>query len=242
MSDEPILRETPPPPIDFDPDHLSRPEYITSLVHFYRGEIYRSTAWRVRLDTTTNWSIFSVTALATFSLGENTHSHAGILVGMVLVMTFLAIEARRFRFFDVWRRRARVLEENFIAPILRRNLAGALANWGNLVAEDLLRPRFKLSFHQAFRIRLLRNYLPLFALLLVCWILKLNSLIDDPDTNISSYLEAARIGNLSGWVSIAFVAILYAYLIGVATFVRHQLKTPDALWPEVPGQVADIDF
>lgn len=241
MSDDPILQQA-SPTVDFDPVHLSRSEYITSLVHFYRGEIYRSTAWRLRLDTTTNWSIFSVTALVTFSLGENTHSHAGILAGMVLVLTFLSIEARRFRFFDVWRRRARILEENFIAPILRRNLIAAVSNWGNLVAEELLRPRFRISFHEALRVRLLRNYIPLFALLLVCWFLKLSSIVHSPEAEVANYLDAMKIGNLPGWFSLVFVAAIYIYLLGVIAVVRRPESTSDDLWPDARGRIADIDF
>lgn len=243
MSEEPLLAEAPPAPtVDFDPVHLSRTEYITSLVHFYRGEIYRSTAWRLRLDTTTNWSIFSVMALVTFSLGENTHSHVGILAGMILVLTFLAIEARRFRFYDVWRRRARILEENFIAPILRRNLVGSVTNWGNLVAEELLRPRFRISFFAALRLRLVRNYIPLFALLLLCWFLKLNSQINDPQANVTSYLEAMRIGDIPGWMSLLFVAALYGFLAGVALIGIPPRSTADDLWPGDRGRIADIDF
>ena len=30
---------------------------IGALAHLYRGEIYRSTAWRNRLDNTTNWAV-----------------------------------------------------------------------------------------------------------------------------------------------------------------------------------------
>jgi uncharacterized membrane protein len=30
---------------------------ITALSHLYRGEVYRSTVWRTRLDTTTNWAV-----------------------------------------------------------------------------------------------------------------------------------------------------------------------------------------
>lgn len=241
MSDDPLLTEA-TPTVDFDPVHLSRTEYITSLVHFYRGEIYRSTAWRLRLDQTTNWSIFSVTALVTFSFGEATHSHAGILAGIVLVLTFLSIEARRFRFFDVWRRRARILEENFMAPILRRNLVPAVSNWGNLVAEELLRPRFRIGFHEALRIRLLRNYIPLFALLLVCWLVKLNTTIENSQVNWASYLEAMKIGTFPGWVALAFVAVIYAYLLGVIALVRRPKSTSDDLWPDARGRIADIDF
>ena len=100
---------------------------------------------------------------------------------MVLVLTFLNIEARRFRFFDVWRARVRMLEENFMGPILRRDLESPVGSWGKLVAEDLLHPRFKLTYHQALRARLQRNYLSIFLLLLASWIIKLVMHPQNPD-------------------------------------------------------------
>jgi uncharacterized membrane protein len=30
---------------------------IGAIAHLYRGEIYRSTVWRTRLDSTTNWAV-----------------------------------------------------------------------------------------------------------------------------------------------------------------------------------------
>jgi uncharacterized membrane protein len=33
------------------------PADITALAHLYRGELYRNTVWRTRLDTTTNWAV-----------------------------------------------------------------------------------------------------------------------------------------------------------------------------------------
>ena len=30
---------------------------IGAIAHLYRGEIYRSTVWRTRLDSTTNWAM-----------------------------------------------------------------------------------------------------------------------------------------------------------------------------------------
>ena len=33
---------------------------ITALAQLYRGEVYRSTVWRTRLDTTTNWSVVTL--------------------------------------------------------------------------------------------------------------------------------------------------------------------------------------
>lgn len=33
---------------------------LGALAHLYRGEIYRSTIWRTRLDTTTNWAVVTL--------------------------------------------------------------------------------------------------------------------------------------------------------------------------------------
>lgn len=40
----------------FEDYPLTRQESISAMVHFYRGEMYRSQIWRQRLDTTTNWA------------------------------------------------------------------------------------------------------------------------------------------------------------------------------------------
>ena len=80
---------------------------IGALAHLYRGEIYRSTVWRTRLDATTNWAVVS-TGLAlslTFS-GALASPLPLVLVGL-LVAVFLHTEARRYRFFDFWRVLAR---------------------------------------------------------------------------------------------------------------------------------------
>jgi hypothetical protein len=85
---------------------------IGALAHLYRGELYRSTVWRTRLDATTNWAVVS-TGLAlslTFS-SESASALPLVLVGL-LVAVFLNIEARRYRFFDFWRIRAHILESS----------------------------------------------------------------------------------------------------------------------------------
>ena len=42
---------------------------IGAIAHLYRGEIYRSTVWRTRLDSTTNWAVVTtgIALSATFS-------------------------------------------------------------------------------------------------------------------------------------------------------------------------------
>lgn len=199
----------------FDASELTRSEYIAALVHFYRGELHRSTIWRVRLDTTTNWAIISVMGLVTFTFGEPAHSHAPLIVGMLLVLTFMGIEARRYRIFNVWCARVRHLEVNFLTPILQFDMKAVKQGWGRLVAEDLLHPRFNMTWQQALRARLLRNYLPLFALLLVCWLVKVLP-GNQPDLPaVNQWVERMHIGFISGWVTLAFVTILYSYLTAI---------------------------
>ncbi len=196
----------------FESTPLSRAEYIAALVHLYRGEVYRATQWRLRLDTTTNWSILSVMALVTFCLGEPSHSHAAILVGMALVHTFLHIEARRFRFFLVWQHRVRVLERNFYGPIVSRDLASPIAGWGQTVADDLLQPRFRVAKLQAVRARLVRNYWPLFLVLLVTWFLKLAL---HPGVPEIPFLQRMALGTLPFWLAPLLIACEYGYLLWI---------------------------
>ena len=104
---------------EFEQTPLTRGEYITALAHFYRAEMHRALIWRTRLDTTTNWAIISTLAILTASLNNPSYARETLLLGMFANIVFVTIEARRFRFFDVWRARVRMIEENFYGSILR---------------------------------------------------------------------------------------------------------------------------
>lgn len=226
----------------FEDSPLSRAEYITVVTHFYRAEMQRATDWRTRLDTTTNWSIISVMGLISYAM-DSERSQLGVIVGMLLVFNFLVIEARRFRFFDVWRSRVRMLEQNFVGPVLQRNQISPVKDWGQKVAEDLLRPRYKLTWHQALRVRLVRNYVPMFALLLACWIIKLNTIYTSMDQPaLSDFLwQHIRFGDLPVWVSLLSVAALYAYLVGVMVLVKGTGISESEFWKENLREVRDLD-
>ena len=86
------------------------------LAHLYRGEMYRSKVWRTRLDATTNWAVVTtgVAISVTFSSAEN--SPLPLVLVVLLDLVFLAIEARRYRYFDIWRTRVRMMETSMYAP------------------------------------------------------------------------------------------------------------------------------
>src|SRR5215469_9203781 len=91
---------------------------IGALAHLYRGEVYRSTVWRTRLDSTTNWAVVTtgIALSATYS-SASASPLPMVLVGL-LVTVFLLFEARRYRYFNVWRARARLLETDLYAPMI----------------------------------------------------------------------------------------------------------------------------
>lgn len=225
----------------FEDYPLTRPEYISAMVHFYRGELTRSNTWRIRLDTTSNWAVISAMGVLSFAFGVPDHSHASIVLGMVLEVHFLVLEARRFRFFDVWRNRLRMIEENFYAPLMKRNLVSSTGNWGELIAADLDRPRFKISYLQAFRARFLRNYAPLFIIMLIAWILKVFLHGEDVD---GPWYNNMGVGPIIPWYyPLGLVCIIYTGLFCIAVFTK-KVKSPELeFWqPDGNPHQSTLDF
>ena len=186
-------------PPSFEEYPLTRPEYISALVHFYRGEMHRSQVWRTRLDTTTNWAVVTTAATISFTFGDAAHPHIILLLANLIITVFLFHEARRFRYFAVYRARVRMLEENFFLPLLRRDLHSPMRDWGGRVATDLDQPKFKTSFLQAVGFRLSRNYLWIFVLLFIAWIVKL-FIHPTQAADFTTVYARMAVGPIAGWV------------------------------------------
>jgi len=223
------MSSKPPDRTDYESHPLSRSEYITAIVHLYRGELYRANTWRIRLDTTTNWAILTTAGLLSYSFGSTAHSHWILLVGVLLVSALLAYEARRFRFFDVWRARVRKIEENFYGPILRRDPVSPDREWGLRVAEDLLNPQFKISFLAALRARFLRNYWVMYLVLLLAWILKV--LLHPVEAHSWADLRAnLAAGPIPWWIPVIFSLLLLGAILALFLLAPRAPRSEDAYW------------
>ena len=212
----------PPRRADYESTPLTRAEYISAIVHLYRGELYRANTWRLRIDQTTNWAVLTAAGVLTYSFGDGHHSPWSIIAGLAIVTMFLFIEARRFRFADVWRSRVRMIEDNFYGPILRRDPVSPSEQWGTLVAADLFRPRFKTSAISALRTRLLRNYLPVYAVLSLAFVVKVGTL---PTTARSWDEIRQRLGGdgmVPWWLSLA---VLGGFAVGCLLLILFGHRT-----------------
>src|SRR5688572_3702353 len=209
-------------------------ETITVLAHYYRGEIARMMSWRDRLDRTTNWAIGAVAAMLSISLASEQAHHSVLLFAMLLIYVLLMIEARRYRFFHVYRARVRLLEQEYFAPLFAPDPDGKHTSLASLGA-DLRLPCFSVTLMPAMSRRLRRNYCWIFLVVLLAWLVKTTSAVADGHTRfvntMSEFLDNAAIGAIPGAVVVAGIAGLYAWLIFV--MLRFDLDEDEL----GPGQV-----
>ena len=176
--------------------------YITAMAHFYRGEAGRIMVWRQRLDTTTTWAITSTCTIFTVAFSFREVPHLIFFFNLAIVLIMLWIEARRYRFYDAFRARLRMLEAHFLVPMILRQESKLEGNWRKLVAEDLLIPAFKVSMFESIGRRLKRNYAFIAIIILSAWITKI--FIHPPPNvpkidSIKSFYDALSIGGFSSW-------------------------------------------
>lgn len=209
-----------------------------AMVHLYRGLIDRATTWRSRMDTPTNWAIVLSGTVASFTLSDPTHSHAVILLMVLLSCGFWVIESRRYRYYDLWAGWIRLLEADYLAPMLAQNVLTVNQYWHHLITSDMVRPHFKLTQREALARRLQDTYLAIFGFLLLIWLLKLwvhqrqSGLLD-----AAPFFHRASIGPLPGPVVMVVVLLFYLGLVLLSlTTYRHRywqaelLARDEAIW------------
>ena len=140
-------------------------EFNTAMVHYYRAEIQRSNTWRLRLDNTTNWAVVAAGAAISFVLADPSHHYGLILLDTLLITLFVWIEARLYRYYELWSHRVRLMETDFFAAMLVPPFAPS-PDWAESLAESLLQPDFPISMWEAFGRRYRRNYVWIFLVLL----------------------------------------------------------------------------
>jgi uncharacterized membrane protein len=193
-----------------------------AMAQLFRGELSRSDTWRSRLDNTTNWSLTTTAAVVSFGFSSNA-SHVVFIVGIWMVLSFLTIEARRYRYYDLWMRRVRLLEEGYWIPMLRREPVDpdSLRELVTLME----RPQIQLSVFSSVSTRLNRAYGPILLVLTLSWFVKVYS-HPTPAGSFDEIVDNARVGPLHGGFVMAFLFLLvlvFSYLFVASFFTRAPL-------------------
>src|SRR6202011_604025 len=92
---------------------------------------------------------------------------------LAIVWAMLWVESRRYRFYDAFRARVRMLEAHFLVPMVMENREMLQRARQKLVCEDLILPCFKISKLEAMGRRLKRNYIFIFILILLAGVTKI---------------------------------------------------------------------
>jgi uncharacterized membrane protein len=208
---------------------LTPSEINTAMVHFYRGEIQRANTWRNRLDTTTNWAVITAGATLSFAFGSHENPHFVILINSVLVAFFLFMEARRYRYYEIWSSRVRVIETGYFAQLLQPE-SKVNNDWAEHLADDLNTPHFTISEWEAVGRRLRRNYLWLFVLLALAWNLKVY-LHPRPATEFAEFLDRAAVGVIPGEVVFGVGVV---FNMGLLIFAIATLRLREATGEVLP--------
>jgi uncharacterized membrane protein len=209
-------------------------EAITMLAHYYRGEIVRMISWRDRLDRTTNWAIGALAAMLSISLSTEQAHHSVLLFAMLLIHMLLFIEARRYRFYHVYRARVRLVEREYFAAMFAAEATPARVSFGEL-SENLRAPRFTITLNQALSRRLRRNYCWIFLVVFLAWLVKTTSFAAEGHTRLvhstQEFLSNTAIAGIPGVAVVLGVLALYAWLAFI--MLRYELDEDEL----GPGQV-----
>ncbi len=217
---------------------LKASEFTTAMVHFFRAEVSRANVWRQRLDTTTNWAVITTGAVISFAFTQTDISHIVILINLLLVTMFLIIEARRYRYYELWSTRVRLMETDFFAAMLVPPFHPS-ADWAETLAENLLLPHFPISTLEALGRRLRRNYLWIYAIIGGAWMASL-WLVPNPIFTWAQFIRRAAIGPLPGELIVVVVTALFALVFSLAFFTVGLQHASGEILPRFDGLSTDL--
>jgi uncharacterized membrane protein len=196
--------------------------YVNTMVHFYRGELGRIMVWRQRLDVTTTWAITATTSIITVAFSFQNIPHIVFFFNLAFVWMLLWIEARRYRFYDAFRGRVRMLESHFLVPMISQSRNLLDGEWRRLVCEDLILPSFKISKLEAVARRLKRNYVFIFTIIMVAWTLKIFLHADAPIASFADFYEALAVDALPSWFACLVYFGTVFIVIGLMIYVSRK--------------------
>lgn len=217
---------------------LKAREFTTAMVHLFRAEVTRANVWRQRLDTTTNWAVVTTGASISLAFTESGISHIVMILNLLLVTLFLLIEARRYRYYELWSSRVRMMETDFFAAMLVPPFHPS-PDWAEALAENLLLPHFPVSSLEALGRRLRRNYLWIYVVVGFAWFAKL-WLFPEVSTSLVEMIARARVGPFSGELVLGASLVLYVIMFALALGTVGLQHSSGEVLPRFEGVSADF--
>jgi len=201
---------------------LDLKDFTNAMLELYKSEQNRSNVWRARLDNTTHWAVIASLVTFIYLFASPSHHYIVLILNTLLVAYFLWIEARRYRYYELWNYRVRLMETDFFAAMLVPPFAPN-PEWAEQLAYALLVPEFPITLWEAVGRRFRRNYLWIFLLLGAAAALK-GYLHPNPADTWLEFVSRFDLGPISGQVMVLIGLIFNGALfaVGIGTSGMHQ--------------------
>src|SRR5262245_39630380 len=93
----------------FRGNQMQPAEFTTAMVQLYHAEMQRANTWRQRLDNTTQWAVIAAGAAILFAFASPEYFGVILILSTLFVTLFLWIESRRYRYYELWSHRVRLM-------------------------------------------------------------------------------------------------------------------------------------
>ena len=192
----------------------------TELAHLYRAQVQRADMWRARLDSTTNWAVVCTAAALTVSFSEPPAGPLILAMTTLIITLFLWMEGRRYRYFELWSHRVRLIEAHYFAGTMEVEEVDneERERWRRSLARSLRNPAFPISKREALGRRYRSVYIWLQLILSMTWMAHVWQ-FPHPVNEWSEFWSRSFLGEISvAWafvVGVLFQATLFVF--GVAT-------------------------
>ena len=199
--------------------NLKPSDFSSAMVHLFRAYVGRADVWRERLDSTTNWAVVTTGAAISITFSEVSANPLVISLCTILVTLFLWIEARRYRYYELWSLRVRLLETDFYAAMLVPPFHPD-PNWAEKLAKSLLTPTFPITLREAVGRRYRYNYGWLFLVLALAWIAHV-WIHPYPSSDWDVLMSRAAVGHVPGEIVLAVGVLYNSALLALGLFTRN---------------------
>lgn len=191
----------------------------TTLAHLYRAQVQRADMWRARLDSTTNWAVVSTAAALTVAFSNPLSGPMIIILATVIITLFLWIESRRYRYFELWSLRVRLLERNYLAPLLGSS-EPVDEGWEATLAETLATQTFPIRRSEAFGRRYRSVYIWLQAFLALAFLIHV-WLYPEPAGHFAEVWSRSLAGQFTVGMALLLGVWFQASLFGFGMLTRR---------------------
>ena len=191
---------------------------IGALAHLYRGEVYRSTIWRTRLDNTTNWAVVTLGIALSVTFPSQQASPLPLLLAGSLHRV-LDVRGTALPLLQRLARAGSLDGEELLCAHAAGEGVGPDADWPQVLAGDYCEPRHHITLARAVGRRLRRNYIWILGIQTLAYYGKI-AIHPVPVSSLSELVQRASLGPIpgelillggvvfiGGWISFAVVTL-----------------------------------